>query len=617
MSRVTRNMTRNRATVRPVTRAQPGRKRKRGIIDALPSGALRVRVYAGTDPLTGKRHDLVEIIPPGPRATALAEAARTRLLSQVDERRNPRTNATVDQLLDRYLETLHVGRTTHRMYTRYLEKHVWPFVGRLKAGALDLEVLDSLYAELRRCRDHCTDRRGVDHRTPREYVCDERCRPHICSPLSGTTVRHIHFVLRAAYEKGVRWRWVASNPVLLAVPPAARRPDPRPPTPEDAARIVEAAWEDPDWGTLVWLTMTTGARRGELCGLRWSDVDLPGSVLTLRRAVAQDGRHREEKDTKTHQQRRIALDPETVRALSEHWERCRERAAAGGVALARDAFVFSLAPDGAEHLVPSSVSQRYRRLVARLGIDTHLHSLRHYSATELIAAGVDVRTVAGRLGHSGGGITTLRVYAAWLAESDQRAAGGLAARIPQLPVTRPRQERAQTAPRSTVERLAITLRQRIHDGTYAPGTHLPGSKVLAAEHGVSVSTVHRATELLKAWGDLVGESGRRATVAARVPEPVPAAPVAEAGSVVGPPESVPVSGEQAWLVTLRGPDGTRHPPRLVTAALTDPRAFRTHLVGIARIEAPDRTDDGESWVSAFELEVADPAAPGMRVTLRW
>ena len=57
---------------------------------------------------------------------------------------------------------------------------------------------------------------------------------------------------------------------------------------------------------------------------------------------------------------------------------------------------------GGKHLVPSSVTQRYGRLAERLGIATHLHSLRHYSATELIAAGVDIRTVAGRLGHSGG-----------------------------------------------------------------------------------------------------------------------------------------------------------------------------------------------------------------------
>lgn len=68
-------------------------------------------------------------------------------------------------------------------------------------------------------------------------------------------------------------------------------------------------------------------------------------------------------------------------------------------------------------------------MCARLGWDMHLHQLRHYSATELIAAGVDVRTVAGRLGHGGGGTTTLKVYSAWRSEADQRAASSLGTRM--------------------------------------------------------------------------------------------------------------------------------------------------------------------------------------------
>jgi hypothetical protein len=71
-----------------------------------------VRVYAGADPLTGKRHNLDELVQPGPRAKAEAEKVRTRLLNQLDECRNPRTRATVNQLMDRYLEVLVVGETT-------------------------------------------------------------------------------------------------------------------------------------------------------------------------------------------------------------------------------------------------------------------------------------------------------------------------------------------------------------------------------------------------------------------------------------------------------------------------------------------------------------------------
>jgi integrase len=132
--------------------------------------------------------------------------------------------------------------------------------------------------------------------------------------------------------------------------------------------------------------MVTGVRRGELCGLRWRNVDVDAGVLTPECSIGQRNGRTWEKDTKTHQHRRIALDPETVEVLSEHRRRCTARAAALDVELADDTFVFSLAPDGSTHLLPDSVSQRYGKLAKRLGLRTSIHKLRHYSATELIAA---------------------------------------------------------------------------------------------------------------------------------------------------------------------------------------------------------------------------------------
>jgi hypothetical protein len=81
--------------------------------------------------------------------------------------------------------------------------------------------------------------------------------------------------------------------------------------------------------------------------------------------------------------------------------------------------------------VPSSVSQRYRRLAKKLKIHTHrLKDLRAYNVTELLGAGADVRTVAGRVGHGGGGATTLKYYAAFLATSDRQAVTAFAKQLP-------------------------------------------------------------------------------------------------------------------------------------------------------------------------------------------
>ena len=432
-----------------MARSSGPRKRQRGSIDVLPSGALRVRVFGGRDPLTKGRHSLTEIVPAGPRAAAEAEKVRARLLNQVDERRNPKTSATLNQLLDKHLELIDVEGTTLRTYRGYVDGHVRPLIGSIKVGALDPDVMDSFYAELRRCRAHCDRRAYREHRTSRDHECDERCRQHVCTPLGNATIRQIHFILSGAFKRAVRWRWVSLNPMAQAEPPAPK-PNPRPPSANEAAAIRNDAWNDPDWGTFVWLAMTTGARRGELCALRWSQVNLDTGVLEVARSIAQDSSRAWEKATKTHQKRRIALDPETVAVLREHKDRCALRADVLGFDLADRAYVFSLDPGNGTHLRPDSVSQRYGKLAARLGIDTHLHNLRHYSATELIAAGVDVRTVAGRLGHGGGGTTTLRVYSAWVSESDQRASQSLFARLPSRPEHVPPKERAKVQSASTV-----------------------------------------------------------------------------------------------------------------------------------------------------------------------
>lgn len=192
--------------------------------------------------------------------------------------------------------------------------------------------------------------------------------------------------------------------------------------------------------------------------------------------------------------------------LEEHRERMLERCAGIGCDLSPDAFMFSLSPDGSEPYKPRTVSQRYRRQAQQLGLrSTRFHALRHYSATELIAAGVDVRTVAGRLGQSGGGATTLRVYAAWVGEADRRAAKTMAGLI-RRPVVAPR------SPRGPYEVIAAELREQIAKGQLHPRGPLPTVVELAATHSVSVGTAHRAIDLLRQDGLIDFSRGRRATV---------------------------------------------------------------------------------------------------------
>jgi integrase len=136
---------------------------------------------------------------------------------------------------------------------------------------------------------------------------------------------------------------------------------------------------------LIWIAIVTGAR-GELCALRWPHFQSDRRVLHIRRSIAQDGRYLEEKDTKLHQRRHVALDPATTALLVAHHTFREQRAARRGLTLLTDGFIFSPAADGSRCMAPSALGQRYHRFVQRLGITTTVHKLRHYSATELILA---------------------------------------------------------------------------------------------------------------------------------------------------------------------------------------------------------------------------------------
>jgi integrase len=403
---------------------QRGRVEQRG-------DSLRVIVYAGTDPVTGRRSYLRETVQGTDKAAhKRAESAMNKLLTQVDGQRSVESSVSLGYALDEWMRTTELEDSTRRTYEGYIRRTIRPALGKEPARKITARTLESFYTELRRCRTMCDGKPFIVHKKPEEHDCEtEKCKAHECKAFGSSTIRQMHAIISGALDAAARWGWIDSNPARLARKPKQKRPEPDPPTPVEAARLSDAAFDmDDDWGTLVWLAMTTGMRRGELVALRFKRLDLDEGVIDLRRNWVLG----KEKGTKTHQNRRIALDTETVVLLKEHKARVKQRVEDLGLEFSEDVFVFSSSktPDHSEPYPPNAVTQRYKDMATRLKIDTHLHALRHYSATELLTAGVDLPTVSGRLGHGGGGATTLRVYAAWVAASDRKAAEILGSRMP-------------------------------------------------------------------------------------------------------------------------------------------------------------------------------------------
>lgn len=362
----------------------------RGTIQRRGKDSWRIRAYVGRDG-SGKKRYVSRTIRGASRD---AERELSRLLVEVDEGRYVASPAmTLDGLLDRWLDVKrqHVAPSTWINYEWVARTYVRPALGDRKIGVLRPIDLDLLYAEL--------GGRG----------------------LSVRTVRICHTVLRQALEQARKWGLIARSPAVDASPPAQHQVEVIPPTVEQVLDLFEAAYEqDPPFGTYLWVTAATGCRRGETCALRWTDIDLDGRELRVRRAISMDFESLREKDTKTHASRRLALDEGTVGLLRQHRIRQREEALALGVGLADDALLFANAEG--QPWRPDVCTNRFGRLRATLGLErVRLHDLRHFVASVLIDGGIPISTVSTRLGHSQMS-TTLNLYTHAIPATDQKAA---------------------------------------------------------------------------------------------------------------------------------------------------------------------------------------------------
>jgi integrase len=273
---------------------------------------------------------------------------------------------------------------------------------------------------------HCERHGGTDLQRPLDRVHLGDCVKGV--PMEPSTVRRVHNVLRSALEWATRKRhWIDRNPADDASPPGQGRSKVHPPGRDDVARILADAREhDFEWFCWLRLDALTGARRGEVCAVQWRDVDRDAGVVTMQWSITPDtdkegrplldanGRRELTRGpTKADTTKRLELDPLTLALLAELRQRAGKRAEEVGLPLRPDAYVFSPDPAGRIPWRPDTMTQRFRRLRARLDLDgVALRDLRHWAASNMLLGGIDLVRAAATTGHEKE--TMLRFYAQYL-----------------------------------------------------------------------------------------------------------------------------------------------------------------------------------------------------------
>ena len=376
----------------PYDAAMRGTKRQR------KPGVWELRVFVGSDPESGRPIQLSRTVHGSARE---ADEALRAFVDEATPARSDGVGATVGQLLDEWYsecERLELSPTTMRTYRSQIDKRIRPQLGKLPLARLTAKHLDDFYGRLK----------------------DDS--------LSARTIHHYHATIAAALHQAVRWGWVRRNVAEMSKPPKIVHRKVTVPSVDVVRRVVEIAEErDPEVAKLLMFAALTGMRRGELCGLRWSDVDLEQGRIEVARSVVVVKGGVEDKSTKTNRSRLVALDPVGVALLSDRLADATSAATNAGVELDADAYVFAPEIDGREPFRPDYITSFFSKVRDTADAPhVRLHDLRHFTATQLIGAGVDVRTVAGRLGHSDPSLT-LRVYGHVIEERDRAAAAVMGA----------------------------------------------------------------------------------------------------------------------------------------------------------------------------------------------
>ncbi|MCB9374001.1 MAG: site-specific integrase [Microthrixaceae bacterium] len=363
------------------------------------NGAWRLSVYVGVEPGTGRQRYVYRTVhePDTPAGARAADRKLAAFVAEVDANHHLASDhLTLAELLTRWQHTRAASWSpkTATERRRLVDNHLVPALG---------------------------DRR-IDRLRPIDLA--QYLDAKLADGMAPSTVAAHAAALRAALNLAVRWDLIARNPMDRVDPvEVPRRHLDLPPVETVARMLHELEDEDLTMAAYIRVAALAGSRRGEVCVLRWGDVDLDVGEVRISRALSIGDDGVVSKGTKTGRARAVALDRRTVEVIDRHRAQVREVHLAMGLGRLGDGdWVFGSPYDLRRPVRPESMSRSWRRIRARYGLDEiRLHDLRHFMATRMIESGEDVITVAGRVGHARTSTTT-DIYGHRSAARDREAA---------------------------------------------------------------------------------------------------------------------------------------------------------------------------------------------------
>ena len=290
---------------------------------------------------------------------------------------------TLGQWMDIWFENyakVKVRPSSHQTYRGYIDNHIKPHIGKIPLNKLSSLELQKFYKKL---LGNGRVKRVESKKQPKG--------------LSAKTVRNINQVISSALDLAKEQKLIATNPTDSCALPKVEHKEMHTIPAEDLAKFLREAKASGVY-EMYYIELATGLRRGELLGLKWSDIDFANRVIRVQRQVARINGEIVEAPLKTkNSYRNISISEDTAEVLKAQ----REKVASE--------YVFP-SPNGGP-ISPDSVNHMLQRVLERAGLPkVRFHDLRHTFATIALQNGVDIKTVSGMLGHYSAGFT-LDTYA--------------------------------------------------------------------------------------------------------------------------------------------------------------------------------------------------------------